>query len=305
MTLAQFSDPKTGEVEAYLGAASEIWVPQKVAIGSSPYPENPSSECVLYETPKIWSRPPFPDFSRGLFLPLRDVGWQRKSGTDALRDFKGLLADFVRLSDTSADEVKRFVLKWGPIWWCTDHRDCCYQMTILLKPGPEDAEHHWVPAEAVEDFKAKAQQVKAVLDIAARLFLDKPKPGAVEDWKILGWDEAEEGEVWMERFYLAATINRYVSMWEGSGLWLYWERKDKKPRLTINTGLGFFPVVWLQVAQVLSGAKGPCICDGCQRVYIRFRRRPPKGRNNYCETCYKKDRGAKRRFAQKKSRLKP
>ena len=301
VTLAKFDDPNTGENYAFLGGASEIWVPSKVTIGPSSYSENPNGQYVLYDLPDIWGRPPIPDLPRSVLSSLKDAGWRKRSGTDALGDFKGLLEEFTRLIDGSANKVRRFVLKWGPLWWCTEHHDCCWQPELPLQWVREDAEHRWVPAEAIEDFQAEAKRVKAALDIVDRL--REEKPGASKDWEIFwpGDTGAGERNFRLDRLWWMNKVNRNLSMWRGASLWLEWSKKDRTPKLTINTGLGFFPVVWLQVAQFVTGAKGLYVCDGCGKLYIRLKRRPPKGRNHFCDECGKKDRGAKKLYARKKA----
>lgn len=299
---AGLTDEDSGEIRALIGGRGEIWVPTEVRIGKSQHSKNNRIESILYP---IWDEQDekltYGSAKKlGRVLPampssLRKAGWKKISKPGSFDDFKKLPEDFIRLENGSPEKIKEFVLKWGPLWWCTKHRDCCWQPYRFLKPQHKTQKCEWMPAEAIEDFKQKAGQVRAAMQIGARL-LDERR-GTSEHWEALGHEVSSDIET--QRFFLALIINRHLSMWDGFGLWVRWGRGSLEGKLSINTCLGFFPVVWLQVAQALGGARGLYICDDCGEAYIRFRRKPREDRHNFCERCAKNERGTKKLSAQK------
>jgi hypothetical protein len=230
------------------------------------------------------------------YKELINTGWQVKD------DFKGITNDFLRIAKGTDDQVLEFAKKWGPLWICAEHVDCFmfgfYKPWLIPNIGP----CFWPGFESVERYKKHAREVNAVLSIAAALIENRPSLPA--HWEEIGPEKAWEEPAVLQKAYLSGGISNMLSRL-GIDLAFLWDN-NTMPELVINKGFGFLPSVWLEVAQSISRARQICVCDACHNVYIRYGRRPQKGRNNYCPTCrngYAKQRIyiAKRRRKQKSS----
>ena len=111
-----------------------------------------------------------------------------------------------------------------------------------------------------------------------------------------------EADLRVQQNHLIREINRFLTIANGPGFRLSWSRKHGHPVMVQDTGLGFFRLVWLQIAQSLCGGKGIYECDGCYRYFIA-ERKPPEGRNHFCLACGgKRKRAAKKLWARKNRR---
>lgn len=243
-----------GKVQAYVGGGGAIWVPPSVDIAPSfslnqwerryEWWEVPEP-CLVYPLPPSWGNvvssysfhfDGAPYGSREvlcLLCELEEIGWTFREDTE------GLLEDFIAIADGTPERIRRFALKWGPLWKCVDHRDCFWTPFASLPP-PGLPECSWVRAEPLSAFRERAAQAKAAFDAAAYLLDDKPAP--VECWRALGWTKGEEKlDVPLQRFFLASTINAYLTLPGRTSLYVTWGR-DPKASLTVDFGLGFFRV---------------------------------------------------------------
>jgi hypothetical protein len=73
---------------------------------------------------------------------------------------------------------------------------------------------------------------------------------------------------------------------------LLWVDIKGSPALQLVGKVGFLPVVWIKIAQMLCDAKGFYQCSSCGDWYSRTKRQPPRNRNNFCDTCYEGNHGA-------------
>jgi DNA-directed RNA polymerase subunit RPC12/RpoP len=278
----------------YLGGGGALWVPPEATLVTLPVVMGPAIED---EEMKPYLQYPIHDYWRqhlddGSLVPhdlgfLKMMGWQVKEGTT------GLLEDFVRIAEGTPEKVRRFVLKWGPLWLCRRHNDCFW--TLPVPPASRENRCIWQPREGVHEFQANARQARAAFDIAASLVQNEPAPA--EHWRDLGWPLSTKPDLKTQRRLLVLTINRYLSRPGGPWLLMDWP-DNSKARLTIYTGLGFIQVVWLQIAQVITRGKSLYVCTGCGKPYIRHKRKPREGAANYCEECG--SRASKRDHARRK-----
>ena len=209
---------------------------------------------------------------------LEEMGWHRKSNSS------GLIDDLVRIVDSTPQAVKDFSLKWGPSWYCDRHKRCCWvpEPTFPARVGP----CRWYNFETTEEFTSCARQIQAALKIAACLHSAREKTVPDDLWLILGYSESySHRDLSSQRHALASAIQANLQPIRGSHFQIDWVNEEAE--LSINSGWGFSQVAWLQVAQIIAERKNLYTCDGCQRRYIRQKRRPQQGQRNYCNACGK------------------
>ncbi|MGQ9532560.1 MAG: hypothetical protein ACUVTQ_07120 [Desulfotomaculales bacterium] len=192
-------------------------------------------------------------------------GWRRREKTERL--LAGFLA-LPELTPETADKYAAFARRYGPLW----------QQGILA--GGRQPLSAWGHTR---------REIVAAFNIAAAL--KEGKATRAQDWADIGYPGEEGRPPELQRRVLAAIITQKL---EGIKLELTW---DAAVKITINTGLGFLNVAWLQVAQMISGRFSLCVCDGCGRLYVRMGRKPQRGRYNFCPECGEGHKGSKRLWA--------
>jgi hypothetical protein len=282
---------ENGKISRPLDRSGLILVPPRIEIVSIKDEKGEEQFVINYPLTKDWYQRPINSNDFDLFYNfITNNGWREKD------DIKGLMDDFVRLSESSNAEVERFVLKWGPMWNCSEHKSIFH----CWDPGFQDSNCSWIPSERIIDFQKRARIAKLVLDISANILYDNPAPESLwEDlWNNLGYPGASyEKLISIQRPLFAGTINRFLSITNGPGIRLIINENDEA-KLAIGTGLGFYKVIWVQLAQVVARGKGLYICDGCGNAYIREKKKPKKDNLNFCDKCGQK--GAKKMYARRK-----
>ncbi len=224
---------------------------------------------------------------------LLDKGWKKKTDTD------GLLNELLKLANGGEEKIiEGFVLKWGPIWKCGTHESSqCFANPSKLKPD-------CFLLNKVEDFVNLAKTIESILKISESLRNGSPADEGL--WNTLSESMENlsigdyENSFFVQRIIISGLINNYLSAPCGPGFSFDWVTNDT-PKLTIGTGIDFSHAAWLQLAEVIVRAKGLYTCDSCGKAYIRHKKRKPqKGRNNYCDDCGKGQKASKRIWAERK-----
>jgi hypothetical protein len=259
---------------------------------------------------------------------IQTAGWKRKIPTDD--EMSSLLGEFLEIANAKNDKVEevvlKFVRKWGPLWSCANHpaigctgwipQPYSYEMSTEYDEG----KCVWVRSEPIILFQAMSKQVEAAIQIAGFIANNQPVP--FELFLIL--DDLRATNIWvlkdglevtlmgkddlsrqMQVRSLLSTINHYLSTSNSPGFAVTWASKREssttryKLQMAVNTRWGFLPLVWLQLAQNITGSKGIYRCSGCDKWFVPTKRKPPEGRNHFCESCGKNKSHAKRLWAHK------
>jgi hypothetical protein len=262
-----------------------------------PIPER-NREGIVWQT-EDWS-PSFWSFSE-----LREANWRTRDKPGDFEAYQGLTEDFLELIDESAGKVRDFVLRWGPLWYCPDHHDCCWRVIRLKRSGRGTCP--WHPREPLWYFTEKASELRAAFSIAGLLL--SGKLGRNEDWLQLGLSEPPARKLDLQRWILMLLVNERIDRTSRFGIRVAWEKGEDDPRLLIDPAFGFYPLIWLSFGQIITHQQ-LFICDGCRSLYFRDARIPARGRRNFCQKCRAGDRASKRlsarrRRARKHSKLLP
>lgn len=241
-----------GREDLFLPEQPGILVPPRVGI---------EGDCVVFSPWPSMDLESYPLIDRtALFLATR---WLIKHGWKRQEKLKNLLNDFIRLPEVtpeSAGKYAAFAKKYGPLWG--------YE---FCGPGKQ----------YLESWGQVHQEILAVFNIAAALKEGKKTSG--QDWEVLFLESPPQE---LQKRLLTRIISGNL---KDVGFGLTW---NDSIELTFDTHLGFLNVLWLQVAQMLTGKLSLCVCDGCGKAYVRQGRVPQKGRKNYCGECG--ERAAKR-----------
>lgn len=203
---------------------------------------------------------------------------------------------FLRLDTASVDRVLAFVRRFGVL------RICRHGMPLSHRPSeygaatphqchtrPTDGWDGW---ESVGEWRAYAAHVRAILNVAARLHLDKTGDDA--DWETLRKPLANVRPSWRrlpglkgERETLARAV-RALLMLGDVRLGVTWA--DESPVLELRGDL--FGLIAAQVMAAVAKWRGLFLCSRCGYPFSvpRGGRRPRYGLRRYCQTC--RDAGA-------------
>jgi len=99
-------------------------------------------------------------------------------------------------------------------------------------------------------------------------------------------------------------LEHMVNVWLDEGVvrpTFEWSKEGGRPRV-ILAGFGLFGAIGVELLFRCAGAANMEFCTGCGKMYLREKRRPRVGQDNYCLDCGRKAavREAKRRFDRSK-----
>lgn len=134
--------------------------------------------AVRYPVPDGWNMPVNGILVRHVVDDLLDAGWQRSEGnTDKL------LEDCYRLADADDLEaqVKRFVLRYGPLWLCCQHgcflsRTCWNVDERIMAMQTGDDPCLWDGTEPLSAFRALGNKVKTFMEVISLIQAGNPVP---------------------------------------------------------------------------------------------------------------------------------
>lgn len=316
-TLEALLQNDEGKLDAVFGARHALWVPPDVQVMLLPRPEAPDKDPhIAYPVPENWGQ----DARTSNMLALEKMGWQCKTDTSGLlNEFLGLAQEEVTTKGLS--KVVAFVKRWGPLWLCrTPGHDRnlfgqCYWSRPIHENYAYEEPCSWDPFESAVTFIEVARQANAVLTAARLLWDNKPVPDDVWDTlkpkyfldrymtvsRSMLLALSDTGDIPQRKLYLSLIVNEHLGDLGIPRLLLQWTPDVK---LLLVNGLGFIRSVWVEIAQVLGNVKGFLQCDGCGGRYLRQgKRRAKTGQRNYCLSCQKGDRGAKKIVAQHRRAL--
>ena len=260
--------------------------------------------------------------SIGFQQSLLRAGWHYKYLQPS--ESKKLVGEFLNLArfplEEAGEVVREFVLRWGPMWLCPMHADCCWTPPSYSNSNPYNIQHRcrWFSSEPVVVFLAKAKQAEAAIEIGGYLSQNEHAP--MEYWRTLNGqigvgyetqfsngaigrlDGRGEADLWVQQGHLVREVNRFLTIANGPTRRLSWSRRLNRAVMVQDTGLGFFRLVWLQIAQTLCGGKGIFKCDGCLRYYIELKRKPAVGKHQFCPQCGGSRQRASKRLWARRSR---
>jgi hypothetical protein len=305
-----------GRMDTYLTGEGRLLIPPTADIEKAPDPSGRAELTIKYEVPASVREPgrvsagervneelvrrihdlleskrgyvlPFYQYPRDPFSDFQELGWNYQFVPTNARDANRLLQSFMKLADGQPEQVRDFVLEWGPLWYCHTHELCHWSPLAPAWPG---VACRWWPAEPIGLFRKLAGEVRATYRIAAAL--QKGDPANSEDWDSLFDGSLNQRPVEWQCRFMAVIISNFLATL-GPTIQLDWNQSETK--LVVNSGFGFYRWIWMHLGQLLSEHRMLCICSGCGEIYIRDRRtsRP----RNYCQKCGKK--AAKRDHARR------
>ncbi len=258
----------------------------------------------------------------GRFLSaIREAGWKRRIPNDD--EVSSLLGDFLRIADADNSEVEQvvlgFVKRWGPLWYCANHSFRCpgwipQPHSYEISTDYDENKCIWYRSEPIIMFQAKAKQVEAAIQIAGYIANDQPAPFDLflildpssaydeliyEDGRTVTIQGKDDESRQLQVHRLLTTINEHLSTSNSPGFVVTWG--SKRDSLTTHFELhmaiqyrwGFFPLVWLQLAQNITGSKGIYRCAACDKWHIPTRK-PREDKRNYCLSCQTNKSGPKK-----------
>lgn len=213
---------------------------------------------------------------------------------------KGLLEDFVKLGDVSAEAIRDYARRWGVLEICKhgyprSHNSATWPRSWALPASCEPLEFHygqtksgghyekgWEPIERWWHF---AQQARAILNIAAKL--NSQSTHVSEGWTLLYQEYEEEFHKPLRpensediRRLLSFAVNDWLQL---GGVRPQFVWKEPAPKLEVG-GPTLFGHLAVQLALVVSRTEAMVFCSRCGIPYLPSRQ-PNRNRRNFCDTC--------------------
>ena len=215
-----------------------------------------------------------------------------------------LLDEFVLLGKATDEQILQYAQQWGVLGICihglpSSHnppvgdpvrdRAACFAMTVkdvdASKPDEPVEFYDWL-----DDWRRFSNASRSLLNIAARLYGDKP--GFPQDWERvitcnpfqtaprIPWWEPRVGVEWN---LLCRVMNDWL-LWGGVRPTMEYGRDSWSVKLM---GHGLFGALTLYLSLSIARTEGFAICSSCGRPYFPPRQ-PNPDRRQYCHECGKK-----------------
>jgi hypothetical protein len=227
-----------------------------------------------------------------------------------------ILAEFVRLADSSTDAIRDYALKWGVLGICKHglprtHNFRQSGLSHFCPPrgfrgdGDLDIVNGWEPLSA---WRRYSRLALGILNIASRLH----QGVTVDDerfWKragirFMGYEDTDERRRrTFQQFALSTEVNGWLELanvrpffsWGEDeeatialGTTILWfsltTQKDWLPLLPHLHGTTLFGALGIQLLMAVSRKEGFAICSACGSPYTP-KRRPNPTRRHYCDKC--------------------
>ena len=217
---------------------------------------------------------------------------------------KGILDAFVRIRD--GKDIVRFARRYGVLGICEHGRPAAHSRAC--DPLGREEYRWWDP---IDRWLAYVAQARAILDIAAKLYREKPVKPA--DWQpldeLVSWlypegfsHEIQDHPTWNNPRFQRAHVSVAVAAWvdlADARPRLTW--RDEKPSILLRPDrrVWTFGVLAVQLMMAVGRAHAIALCDGCGQPYLRLNRAPQRGRPNYCPECRGKVAAMLRKRAQR------
>jgi hypothetical protein len=210
---------------------------------------------------------------------------KRELGFRTFRAGAGLLTEFLKLDEASAERILDYARRHGPLGFCR-HGDPEHR---LLRHGCAPAvctTNSRQPAvrEALQWWRSLAGHARALLNVAAQLF-----KGRVDDLTLA---RLNPELLFSPRLTRA---RRDPAPFVAYGLELWLRLFQVRPRATYNARRKRFEIrisgapplpgaLALQIMLALTRSAGVAVCSGCGKIFPPSRR-PNPDRNSYCNSC--------------------
>lgn len=241
--------------------------------------------------------------------PVREVGGGLliyHSGDRAKhRMKKGLLADFLNLTEGSDRKVAAFCRKWGVFGLCQHGVPMMHGPNLHCPVGAHptarelecSGRRYALVAESISDIKRFAGAFDAILRIGAEMAQGKnankvqwqAADGVINGSDFPVWTEEPIApwnlSVYEARTYLMMLMRRLLHICNVKPRFL-WNKEKESWQIDLDAyGLSNLPgLLAVELMISVAGKDGFAVCSACGRSYIP-KRRPDPTRNNYCQKC--------------------
>ncbi len=204
-----------------------------------------------------------------------------------------MLSDFLSLARTKRGEkVLSFAQKWGVLGLA--------EVVFKAPSFPNELAiggKRFLVSDGLSSIRGElwinyieiAKRVAALVNVAAELTSPPQRIGSKENWATLGvdWDDLHgvSEPIKDAEFLLYLEVNDWLELGR-VGLRLGWDNRNKwRTSVSFGSDHTILGPLALQLLLVLSRSDSLYACSGCGLPYVRFRKRPKLGCNNYCEDC--------------------
>jgi hypothetical protein len=205
------------------------------------------------------------------------------------------LVDFSRIESESA--VLKFAQRYGVFGAYPIEDDSPRQpdeLRLDQTSGRWAVSGHFARREPVSLWLMLSRQVRAILRVNTGLKGRSRRPlpvvGSDDDWKSIAGDGPPFTEVEDAQFFLLTAVNEWLEVGQvGLRLGIVeWSRKRTAWKAEMHFGRGrynLFGQLAFQLFLSVAGEDRLYTCSGCRYPYIRLKRAPRAGQDNYCPDC--------------------
>ncbi len=226
--------------------------------------------------------------------------WAYDENQDWRRPTDRAVIAFSRLAEAPADQLREFAARYGVLKAARIKPRYQRETDIEL---PDDSiwrvgtdlaylvvEGHIEGREPIALWQFLARQMRAILRINAalkgRTRSPLPTVGTLEDWQVFGGTGLPLEDVRDAQFFLSSAVNDWLRF---GGVWLElgiteWSRSRTDWKLEISYS-GLIGALSYRLLLMVAGESSLYACDGCGQPYIRTKRAPRPGQENFCDDC--------------------
>jgi len=229
-----------------------------------------------------------------------NIVWDTHARMKKVEPGKRMLLDFIQLGESADSEILKYARRWGVLMLCSHH-----QLPSTHNRPPDfltrRAVEWCLPArrEPLDSWRKFARRARLIVGVAGHLNqgtlfdprqwlqticeLDAPDdktPGAQVLTGLLGTTSKQ-------RSRLAMLVNEWLWLGDVRPA-LLWEKDVSALQLNFGspyTG-SLFGALGIELMLAVSGQGDFATCSGCGQPYLRAKRRPKSGQENYCLECH-------------------
>jgi hypothetical protein len=230
-------------------------------------------------------------------LDRTNLVWKTGATAKKVEPGKPMLLDFISLNDADDMGILKYARRWGVLALCVHQLPSTHNL-------PSDfltRKAEWCQPtcrEPLDVWRAFSRRAGLVVNVAAHL--NQGKLFDPQQWLQTVWELDAPGEslppkqVLMGIYGTTSKQRSRLAMLVNEWLWLadvrpalLWNKEVNALQLNFGSPYSgtLFGALGIELMLAVSGQGDFATCSGCGQPYLRAKRRPKAGQENYCTDC--------------------